>query len=303
MFSRACQDVARFYRRSWGLVALVQLVAGLIVALPLSLLAQAANLVVSAQGPALAAEGALSTFTVVFLLVAVVVCVPLALVGLSATVRTVNDSLAGRDRRFWAPFGAGFRHIPGLTAAASLTVAGTAVLVVLAPILTAIGLIALLLTPVVHLVRRRREGFLGRWPDLVTLAWVVAPFGLALRFVAGALFFAPAMVLENLGPIAALRAGAEAARPRRLRVVGFVVAGVLASVALQMGASWVGSFLDAAGSLAAQVLLQVFLVALPAVLVTVLFRLGRSTGADGSLPASHTVPYATSASEIGRAHV
>lgn len=298
MFGRACRDVARFYRRSWWFVALAQLAAGLIVAIPLSLVAQAANLVVGAQGQSLAASGALATFTAVFLLVAVVVCLPLGLVGLSATVRIVNDSLAGRDRRFWAPFAEGFRHIPRLAAAASVTIAGTALLVVLSPLFTALGLIALLLTPVVRLVRRRREGFLGRWPGLVTLAWVVAPFGLALRFIAGAMFFAPAIVLENLGPIAALRAGADAARPRRLRLVGFVVAGALASVALQMGASWAGSFLDAAGSLAAQVLLQVFLVALPAVLVTVLFRLGRSTGADGSLPASRTVPYATAASAL-----
>ncbi|MGV8882597.1 MAG: Ig-like domain repeat protein, partial [Rhodoglobus sp.] len=298
MFARAFRDVGRFYGRSWWFVALVQLVAGLIVAIPLSLVTQAANLVVAGQGQALAATGNLSTFTVVFLLVAIVVCLPLGLVGLSATVRIVIDSLASRGRRFWAPFAEGFRHIPALAAAASITIAGTVLLVVLSPVFTALGLVALLLTPVVRLVRRRRDGFLSRWPDLVTLAWAIAPFGFALRFIAGAMFFAPAIVLENLGPIAAMRAGAEVARPRRLRLVGFVVACVLASIVLQMGASWLGSFLEAAGSLTAQVLLQVFLVALPAVLVTVLFRLGRSTSTDGSLPASRTVPYATADSAL-----
>lgn len=291
MFGRACRDIARFYRRSWWFVALVQLASGLLIAVPLAFVAQAANLFVAAQGQALANGGELSQFTMLLLVACVVVCLPLALVGVSATVRTVNDSLAGRGRRFWGAFAEGFRHIPALAAAASITILGTVLLTVLSPVFFVLGIIALLLTPVVRLVRRRRDGFLTRWPDLVTLAWAIAPFGFALRFVSGAMLFAPAVVLEGLGPIAALRAGASAARSRRLRFVGFVVAGVLASTALQMGATWVGSSLGAVGGLIAQVGLQVFLVAVPVVLVTVLFRLGRSESPDGTPPASPTFPY------------
>ena len=296
MFGRACRDVVRLYRRSWWFVAIVQLVSGLLLAVPIAFIAQVANAVVAAQGQALASSGALSSFTVLLLLVLLLVCLPLGLVGVSSTVRTVNDSLAGHEPRLWAAFGEGFRRIPALAGAASITIAGTVLLVVLSPVFSVLGLIALLLTPVVRLVRHRRERFLPRWPDVVTLVWAVVPLGLALRFIAGAMLFAPAVVLERLGPIAALRAGADAAGPHRLRFVGFVVAGVLSSVALQMAATWVGSSLGAVGGLIAQVTLQVFLVALPAVLVTVLFRLGRSVGADGTLPASHSLPYRSSSS-------
>ena len=302
MFGRAGRDIVRFYRRSWWFVALVQLASGLLVAVPLALVAQVANLVVVGRGGALADPAQLGPIALALLVTSVVVCFPLALAGVAATVRVTNDSLAGRERRFRSAFTEGLRRMPALTAAGAITLVGTVILVVLSPVLTVVGLVALLLTPAVRLARRRlqarRPDALGWWPDLVLLAWVTAPIGLALRFVSGAMFFAPAIMLEGLGPIEALRAGELAARPRRLRLVGFVVAGSLASIAAQIGLAYLGSLAGSAGSLAGQVLVQLFFVALPVVIVTVLYRLSRASTPDGGLPASPTVPYATAASAL-----
>ena len=94
MFARACRDIARFYRKSWWFSALMQLASGLLIAIPLTLIVQIATAIVRAQGAELAADDGISRFVIILLVVSIVVCLPVALVGLSATVRTINDSLA-----------------------------------------------------------------------------------------------------------------------------------------------------------------------------------------------------------------
>lgn len=291
MFGRAINDVARFYRTGWWHVALVQLAGGALVAVPIAVVAQLAAIVLRVQGASTAPAAELHGFAVALLVVAVLVAAPLTLVGVSATIRIVNDALAGRRRRASAAFAEGFRRVPALLVTVAVALLGTALLVAAAPVVTAVGVVAVLAAAVIALVRRRRPGAVAWWPSWRLLVWVVVPLGLAVRFGAGAALAIPAVVLEGRGARAAFRAGRAAAAPRRLRVTAFLVAGFLVTVALQAGASWLGSTMHTTVGLVVQVLVEVLTIALPLVLLTVVFRLARRSD-TGAAPARER-PYRT----------
>lgn len=301
LFRRVFRDLASFYARNWWYVALVQLVAGLIVAFPLYLLMQATGLYVAAQGVDLFASGAVGGFVFALLALCLIVVAPLSMVGVGVTVRITNDALAGRKRRLWASVLESFRSIPALLASVLVALVGGTALIVLAPVLTAVGIVGLIASAAIALIRHARPRFASKWPNVRVVLWVATPFAPAVRFLAAALLAVPAVLLEKLTPIEAVRAGADASRGRRLRVVAVVLASVIVSFALQAGAAGLGSLIgDTVGVLVGQVAVQLLLVGLPVVVVTVLLRLGRAESSIGSLPPVPAEPYATRDSLLPR---
>src|SRR6185437_5926668 len=146
-------------------------------------------------------------------------CAPLAFGGMGATARVADDSLAGRRPRVFRSLGTGLRHVLSSIAAAAVAVAGFGGLVVASPVISVVGILGLVLTPLVRLVRRWRPTTLGRWPSWRTLLVAAVPLAPAVLWATRWSMVIPANVLavppgERRRSLAALRRSSAAARGR-----------------------------------------------------------------------------------------
>ncbi|GAB2454428.1 hypothetical protein HD599_002961 [Conyzicola lurida] len=300
MFTRAVTDTLRFYKTGWWRLALLQLATGVALAASVLVITGVASLVIGTDVFALSAENTGPIAAVIFAVIGLtlIVGLPISLAGLAASVRLVDDILAGTKPRAIRAFFHSYSRSWSLVRSTLLLVVGTLLLIVLSPLLSVLGIVGLVLTVGVALVRRRRAGFLDRWPTVRQLVWAAVPFAFAARWLTEGLFFIPAATLSDIGPVTALREGAPLMRGRVVAMIG-VLAGTFAlGLLLQVALTSLGSLLGGGGAantgtLVAQVLAQSVLVALPVVVLTVLFRLAQATPAGATPPTSRTAPYAT----------
>jgi hypothetical protein len=300
MFTRAIADTLRFYRAGWWRLALLQLATGIALAVSMLVITGIASLVIGTDVLALAADNTGPIAAVIFVVIGLtlIVGLPIALAGLAATVRVVDNTLAGTKPRAIRAFFWSYARSWSLVRSALLLSIGTLLLIVLSPLIAVLGVLGLVLTVPVALVRRRRAGFLGRWPSVSALVWAAVPFAFAVRWLVEGLFFIPAGTLGALGPVTALRAGAPLARGRVVSMIVAIVVAFGTGLLLQIAITSLGSLLGGGGSantgtLIAQVLAQAVLVALPIVVLIVLYRLAQATPAGGTPPTAVITPYAT----------
>ena len=303
MFSRAVHDTFRFYRRAWWRLALLQLATGTALAASVLVITGVASLLIGANVVDLSTGGvpdrgpiAAVLFAVIALMV--LVGLPVIAAGLVATVWLVDDTLAGRAPRTTRAFFVSFTRAWPTTASTVLLVATSLLLVALSPLISVVGILGLAATGVLALARRRTAGLLPRWPSARTFVWAAVPFAVALRWIITGAFFIPAAALDGLGPVAALRAGGQLLAGRLVASMAVVAAVVATGLASQIAITSLGSMLGGGGgantgTLIGQVVAQSVLVALPLVVLTVLFRLAQATPAGEKPPTSATAPYAT----------
>ena len=297
MIRRTAGDVLRFYRRSWWRLATIELLMGLTLAALAYIFLLVGRFAVAQLRSGLTAggyqnSGAVFVFGLVLVMAFLVACLPLAFGGIAAVIRVTDDQLAGHRPSTLRSLASGVRD--GMRMAAGLAVAVLILfaLFVFAPAISVVGLLGLVLTPLVRLARRRRPDFAGRWPSIRLLVRALIPFGLAAEWLAQALLFLPEVALKSAGPIASLRRTASIARGRRLFIVLSVLAAVVVSSALDLGISYLGSLGGSDLGTLAQVVSQLIFVAMPIVVLTVVYRLAEVSSDGSALPPSPTAPYA-----------
>jgi hypothetical protein len=293
---RALQDLLRLYRRSWWRIGVVVGLVGLLMALGLVAISHLTSLVASHSRGFLLNDGrirvsAANVFATGTAVVVAAICIPIVLVGVVAVVRITDDTLAGAEPTVWRSLSYGLRRMPRLVLGGLEALAIFLALVVLAPVLSAAGLLGLLLTWPVHLIGRRWPVLPQRWPTVRQLIVTAVPLGLAFWWLTRTIFVVPATSLE---------AGTTYGSPRHLpaaspRASRRAVAGLILSlVVVLVGESLVAwlAFLVAStrGRLLGQEVGQFLLLALPIVVLTILYRLGSVAGPDG-FGASPTAPY------------
>lgn len=293
MMHRAFADVVRVYRRHWVLLATMQLVAGIALGLVawglLWLATQAAQSLISW----LTVDGALSPGPV--MLFGLVMAALFALLGLPVLIGAVvvvigvtDDELAGRRA---APFrwaATGLVFTPTIAATIALGCAVLFLLFVGAPAIFVLAIVALAVTPVVRLIRRRRPGFLAVWPSVRVLLFCLIPFGLAAHWFARVLLALPVVAIERRGIIDSLRVADRLARSRRVFVVVSLLVAWLVPVLVGAGISLLGSLAGAdLGAQIGQIVSQLLLSSLPLVVLAVVYRVaaGSPTLARAQAPA------------------
>jgi hypothetical protein len=296
MIRRTVTDVFRLYRGSWWRLAVLELLLGLLLAaltyglLLLSQLAVAQLRSVLTTGGRLN-TGAVTVFGLVVVVVFLLICLPLFLGGIAAIIRVTDDQLAGKRPSTFQSLASGLRDGLRMVAGSAVAVLILLALFVLTPVITAVSLLGLVLTPLVRLVRRRWPGFAGRMPSVRLLLRTLIPFGLAARWLAQALLFLPEAALKPAGPITSLRRTAPIADGRRRFIVLSFFAAVIVTTALDAGLSYLGTLLGGDFGTVAEVVAQLLFVSLPIVVLVVVYRLGEVTGGGSALPPSPTAPY------------
>jgi hypothetical protein len=298
MIRRTIGDVLRLYRGSWWRVAVIELLTGVVLAAIAYVLLVLSGSAVSGLRSVLTSGGRLNPVPVLFfglvvLLVFLLTCLPVLLGGVAAVIRVTDEQLAGRRPAIFRSLGGGLRAGARMSVGVVFSLLALILLFVLAPAITVLGLLGLVLTPLARLVRHRRPGFADRWPSVRELVWTAIPFGLAARWLPRVLVFVPAASLDPADSDAAMRATAPIVRGRRVFIVVAVLVAILLSSALSAGATALGTLLggDLGGSIA-QVVAQVLFLSLPIVVLAVVYRLGAAVSGGTGLPGSRTEPYA-----------
>ncbi len=300
ILGRTLRDTARFYRQAWWRVAAVTFLTGVVLAVALFALMKLATVVITSLRSEFVHDGRLQAVPVAVATAAIVavfllVCLPILLAGMAAVVRVTDDQLSGRRPQILRSFVRSLWLGPQLFVSGVIAGIVLALLVIAAPLLSALGLVALIATPAVRLAARRWPVLARRWPSVRSLVWVAVPFGLAVRWLAQTLLFLPAAALGQARRRDLLRRASGAASGRRPVIVGLFVAGLVASLVIEGGLTYMAFLLwSLKGAAIGQGAAQLVFLALPVVILTVLFRLSEASK-DGGLPTSTTAAYAVGA--------
>jgi hypothetical protein len=294
MRRRILNDVLRLYRRSWWRLGAVVAIVAAGLALAVWALARLTAFVASHARGVLLTHGHLkasgaNAFAIGLALAVAVVCIPVALAAMAAVVRITDDTLAGKQPKVWRSVSYGFRRMPHLLFGGFLAFIVLVGLVVLAPVLSALGLLGLLLTWPARLLGRRWHRVVRRWPSVRDLVVLAVPLGAAFVWLTRTVLLVPAATLEPDYSFAGFRR-----RPRTTgrsgRAILILFASVLVVVVGEALVTWI-CFLVASrdGRIIGQALAQFVLLALPIVVLTVMYRRGWS-GRSGEPNAPDEMP-------------
>ena len=290
MFTVALLDSARVYRRQWWRLALVQLIAlvGMsAIVLVAALVAQnvSGDLLAWLLTDADAIEGRAAGLGGITVAAVAVLTLPVQLAAVVASVRVADRSLAGARPRFGRVAAEAFSRVAPVLVSLLIAVALTVVAFAASPFIVFGGVLGLVATGILAVIRRRRPDAAARWPRWQFFAFAAIPFAVFWRVASTAVVMPVAVVLEPTGALASLRVADRAAAGRRWRILGAVLVAVVVAVAVSVGGAYFGSLLwgDPGAVLLGGV---VQLVALPAPLVvaTALYR--RAADLDGRTLAS-----------------
>jgi hypothetical protein len=201
-----------------------------------------------------------------------VIMAALLTVWLGAVARLTETSVSGDPVSIRSAMSRGWRRVPAVFGALSLTIVTVAALALLAPLLIAVGIIGLVLTPGIRLVRRRRPG--ARWPSVRTLVLLLIPFSTAAHVAVRWSLAIPAAAIERNGPRDALRRSRAATAGNVPAIVAVMGVAIVGSLGLQRALVATSERLGATAqqASAARAVLQLFVAAFPIVAATVLFR-------------------------------
>lgn len=277
-------DFARVYRRQWWRLGLVQFLVLLAMSAGVGVVA----LIVQQNGASLLAwisadpdgiEARATGLATIAIAAIALIAVPMQLAGVVATVRIADRAITGDTvpRRLLAEGMARFLSLLG-AAAVSLIVVSLAIIAV--PLLVVVGLLGMLATAVLALIRRRAPGAVGWWPALRVWVFIGIPFAVLWWVAAPAILLPIAVVLERVTPLAGARAAVQAATGRRWLTIGLW----LAAVIVALGVSLVGTLLGSIpwgepGAALLGGLVQFFAVPAPVVAAVALYR--RAAGPSG----------------------
>ncbi|MGV8882454.1 MAG: beta strand repeat-containing protein [Rhodoglobus sp.] len=285
VFRGTLADIGRAYGRGWWRIALVQLVLLLGMSVVIGILAAALTgtgdqLLAWVASDASLLEARATDVAVAAAVAIAILIVPLQIGGLIATVRLVDRALRGspiRLRRLATEAASRFLPVLGAVAISIVVVVAA---IIGAPLFVVVGVVGLIATGVVALIRRRRTEFAPRWPGWRTWALVAIPFGMLWRVSATAILAPVAVVLEPTGPVQAFRAADLTSFTRRWSILGVVGVALAAAIALSLGGTWVGESLwGDAGAILLGSLVQFVALPIPIVAAAALYR--RATLADG----------------------
>jgi hypothetical protein len=301
LLRRTLSDTAHLHGAAWWRLALVVFCTGLAMVVVVEVLLQLAGPVVRLLAPLVVTNGVLDPLGAVLLsLVAgvlfLVTCLPVVALGVATVVRLVDDRLAGGRLGVRAALRVVLPRLRAVTGLVLVSTVAVLVLAAVSPVLVVVGVLGLVLTPLVRLLGQRWVPA-QRWPGVRVLGWLAVPFVLALRLLGSALLGVPAAVLDAPTVGAALRRADGTARGHRVLVVVLGGASLLVAVALQSATTFVGQLAGGqVGLVLGTVAGQLLFLALPAVVLTVLYRLAGAGDADGRLDPDLTVPYGATAS-------
>lgn len=283
------RDLLRVYAfQGWRLAA-GQFVVGIACALVLWLSREALSAAVPLLGQPVDFARLVGAASVALLLV-VLLLVPIGVSGYAAIVINTDEALAQKPVRLFRALGRGIRsawtYSLTLLSAVLLPVA----LLVLAPVVVVGAVLGLLVTPLVRLLRRRRDGALGWWPEVRTLLIAAIPFAVGVREAARSLLVLPAAVLEKVGTREAFRLAARLVQGRRVRVLALAAATVAVTVGAGLLASWAAGQWWGEQAAQASQLVQVLLLPLTLAGLTAFYR--RAAGPDGRALDPSTAPAA-----------
>jgi len=289
MLRASFRDLLHVYAfQGWRLAA-GQFVVGIACALVLWLSSEALSAAVPLLGQPVDLARLVGAASVVLVLV-VLLLVPIAVSGYAAIVTNTDEALAERPVRLFRALGSGMRRAWPLSLALLTAVLLPVALIVTAPLIVVGALLGLALTPLVRLLRRRREGALGWWPEVRTLLVAAIPFAVGVREAARSLLVLPAAVLERVGPREAFRIAGRVVRGRRVRVLALAGATVAFTVGIGVLVSSAASAWWGEQAAQASQLLQVVLLPLTLAGLTALYR--RVAGPDGRALAASEQPAA-----------
>ncbi len=299
MISRTVRDVARLYRRSWWRLSAVVLVVGLLCTFAIWVVGRATNMVAAHLHGVLLSNGHLKTsgellFTAGVGLAAGLLCLPIALAGIGAVSRITDESLAGRRPKTFRSFAYGLRRAPRIFAGGLAALLGLMVLVIVTPAIVALGILGLLATPAVRLLGRRWSGLVRAGSSTKRFGVMAIPFAVAAIWLARTALLVPSATLDPDHSFRQLRRNPN--RERVLLIVGGLIGSVIVALALEAGITWIAFLIAGSnGRMFGQGLAQFVGLALPIVVLTVIYRLDGSAPRGTALPRSPTEPYGVGA--------
>ena len=275
-------EVLRIFRACWAhslALMVIGLGATLVVALLVVVAAVAVATTFHGQPTTLSSQilVGLEVATPTILALAAVMAVIAA-----ALINGANDAQLGRSLSLRRSLQVGVGRAPATFRAGVIAVVAIAVLLIAAPLISVLGIVGLILTPVVGLVRRSRS---IRWPSVTNLVVAAIPFAPAIVLSVRWVLFLPAVALEPLGARDALRRSSDLVQQRWVDVVGvLVVVNVLFGVpqlvaGLLINDRDLGNLVNAA--------IQLFLLALPIAALAVLFVVANGGEAQTSATDGH----------------
>lgn len=275
MFLGALRDSGRAISSSWWRLLLVQVLVAFaagtaLLALSVSARAGATGVFAWISADPAASDDRVSAAGFALALLVAAIGLPLFSAGTAALIVLVDEGAASGDPRLASALARGIRSAVRAVAALVPAVAAVVVAFVLAPVISAVGLVGLVVSGAVFAVRRRTRPQ-ARW---AWRAWTIiaVPFGVLWFVLPPAILAVPAAVLDRAWPRVALTRAAQASCARR----GSVLAVWVLSVALFAGALLLIATAATPGGSAlvsyATGIAQLVLAPLPVIAATVLYR-------------------------------
>jgi len=211
-------------------------------------------------------------------LVALEIGLPVALLGLLSTAvawgalaKLADDAIAQRSLSIRAALAQGFRRAPALAGTTALVIAGSAVLILLAPFFVVAGILGLLGAPIAAALRNR--GSHVRWPAPRTSLLRALPLVEPVRLIVRWGLFIPAASLERHAGLSALaRSRQSVAESGPAGLIVIVVTGISFLVIAVAFDAVQRTDAPVAAILALFIVTQVVLTGAPVVILTALFR-------------------------------
>ena len=212
--------------------------------------------------------------------VVIVLALPFLAAGAAATARLADSALAAKRARLWRATAEGFRRFFPVLGTLALSILLVLASAVLAAVAVAAGLLGLLITGIVVLLRRGKPEVAARWPEWRFWGFSAIPFAWLWRFAPAAVLALPATVLEGVGPARAFRIADREAAGRRWPILGVFLIAVLVLVGVSWVAGELGQLLwGELGSSLVGAIVPLLVLPLPVIAAVALYR--RAAGPTG----------------------